>query len=184
MKKKIARRLYKNIRNRINCFEKTEFDKRIFSCFINSCFIMKYDLFLIYISVGSEVDTIHIINYLLNNHKRVAIPVCNENKMDFYEINNLNELNSGKFGIPTVDSGNNQIISNFENSLCVVPAVCFDIQGNRIGYGGGYYDRFLSANKVDTVGLCYERCLCTQIDIKEFDVSVDYVLTENRLFKI
>jgi len=173
--------LYRKIRNSISETEKRTFSARIFSELINSDIYASADTLLVYVSVGSEAETMNIIEYSLNNNKKVAVPVCVEKEMCFYEITSLNDLRIGRFGIPTVDLTVNRKIINFENTLCIVPALCFDFNGYRIGYGGGYYDRFLSEHNVNTVGLCYERCLCDKIPIDEFDISVDYILTENKL---
>lgn len=176
-----ARKLYKQIRNSITPAEKSEWDKRIFTHFVNSDLFKSAELLLIYSSIGSEADTQGIIQYALNKGKRVAVPVCIGKTMFFYIINSLSELVIGKFGIPTADIGNNSKVTDFNNAICIVPAVCFDIYGNRIGYGGGYYDRFLSANPITAVGLCYERCICSKTAYEPFDMPVDYILTENCL---
>lgn len=179
--KKSTRKLYSQIRNSISESDKASFDERILTRFINSELYIKSDLLLIYVSVNSETDTTRIIEHALNNNKRVAVPVCIDKEMNFYEIKDISDLKVGKFGIPTVDAVINLKISDFSNALCVVPGICFDVYGNRIGYGGGYYDRFLSRNPVKTVGFTYERCICNQISSEPFDIPVNYVLTENKL---
>ncbi len=177
--KKSIRKLYKSIRNSIDESKKTESDRRIFTRFINSPDYQNSDLILIYVSFGSEADTKDIIEYSLNNNKRVAVPHCDEKNMSFFEIKTLEELKTGKFGIPTVETGNNLPVNSFENALCVVPGVCFDLKGNRVGYGGGFYDRFLCEHKIPTVALTYEICLCDNIPYEEYDVKIDALVTEN-----
>lgn len=180
MKKKI-RSLYKNIRKYLSQCEKTDFDTRIFTTFINSDVYKSAEQIIIYVSVGKEVDTLNIIEYSLNNNKRVAIPVCIDKNMYFYEIHSLSELMPGRFGIPAVDIHISTEITDFEKAVCVVPGICFDSFGNRIGYGGGYYDRFLSVHSVKTVGLCYERCICSKLPEEKFDKQVNYILSEKGL---
>ncbi len=183
-KKKKLRKLYSSIRYGIDKESKSEFDRRILSIFINSYFVGNHDLFLIYVSVGNEVDTYGIIEYLLKNNKSVAIPFCDGNKMFFCRINSLNELIPGRFGIPTV---RNPIFINekdLTDSLCIMPALSVDLNGNRLGYGGGFYDRFLAENKVETLVLCYERCLSSGIPADSFDVPVKNILTENNFKKL
>lgn len=181
MDKISTRKLYKSVRSSLSSSERAEFDKRIFARFANFFVSDQYNLYLIYVSVGDEADTLNIINYLLNNNKRVAVPVCNDKDMFFYEIRSLDELCAGKFGIPTVNTDLSEKIDEYKDAICIVPGICFDNYGNRIGYGGGYYDRFLSANPVKTVGLCYERCMCNSLPSENFDKSVDYILTESCL---
>ncbi len=181
MNKNELRDFYKKIRNNISECEKIQFDKMIFTSFINSFFIKKYDNFLIYVSVNNEVETANLIQFLLDNNKKVSVPNCQNRNMCFYSINSLDELTVGAFGIPSADISVCKKCENFDNTLCIVPAVSFDNNGNRLGYGGGYYDRFLSENKLPTIGLCYERCICELIPNESFDIKIDYVLTEQHL---
>lgn len=182
MKNKI-RLLYKDVRNSLSESEHKIFSRNIMSALINSDIYKQAETILIFVSIGSEPDTMNIIEYSLNNNKKVAVPVCVENDMFFYEIHSLSELQAGKFGIPTVSCNNSSIVTDFSKSLCVVPAICFDIYGNRVGYGGGYYDRFLSENSVETAGLCFERCICSKLYVERFDKPIDYIISENKIIK-
>lgn len=181
MDKKDYRNLYRKIRNSVSEKEKRCFSERIFARLINSSVYDSAETVLVYVSVGSEAETLNIIEYSLHNNKKVAVPVCIEKEMFFYEIGSLSDLQSGRFGIPTVDLSKSKRIDNFENSICVVPALCFDKYGFRIGYGGGYYDRFLAEHNVITLGITYERCLTEKIPVDKYDLPVDYILTENKL---
>lgn len=178
--KKVLRQHYKAVRNSITQGEKAAMDKRIFSSFIASEYFNEFSTFLIYVSCAGEADTRSIIEFALKNGKHVAVPYCHGSNMSFYEIKSLNDLTDGAFGIPTVDISNATEITDFRGSPCIVPALAFDINGNRLGYGGGYYDRFLAANKVPTLGLCYEKCIASQIPAESFDIKIDCILTENQ----
>ncbi len=179
MDKKLSRKLYRNIRKSFSESEKTLFDCRITTALINSDFYKNSNLILVYVSVSDEIDTLSFISYSLKNNKRIAVPYCINENMYFCEIQSLDDLCEGKYGIPTVKPGNNIPVNITSDSLCIVPALCFDFSGNRIGYGGGYYDRFLSNNQIKTIGLCYERCICNFINSSNFDIPVDCILTEN-----
>ncbi len=179
--KKEIRDFYIKIRKSINQTEKIYFDKSIFTQFINSYFFKNFDIFLVYISINNEVGTFDIIQYLLNNGKKVAVPFCHDKIMDFYFVNSIDDLVDGKFGIPTADVNKSLKVESFESVLCIVPAVSFDNKGNRLGYGGGYYDRFLEQNHVTTIGLCYERCMSYNLPTEKTDKKIDYVLTEKHL---
>lgn len=178
--KKALRRHYKTVRNSIGSAEKAAMDKRIFSSFFASEYFSNFSTFLIYVSCGSEADTHRIIDFITKSGKRVAVPYCQGSSMTFYEISSFNDLTEGAFGIPTVDISKATEISDFSSSLCVVPALAFDASGNRLGYGGGYYDRFLSVNNLPTLGLCYEKCIASQIPAESFDIKIDCILTENQ----
>lgn len=178
--KKALRQHCKAVRNSIRCCEKAEMDERIFSLFTASDFFNNFSTFLIYVSFGSEADTRCIIDFALKSGKRVAVPYCRGENMLFYQINSLNDLIRGAFYIPTVDISKAVEITDFSDSLCIVPALAFDLSGNRLGYGGGYYDRFLSQNRVPTLGLCYEKCIISQIPAESFDIKINCILTENQ----
>ena len=181
--KKKLRILFKSIRSSIDREYKSNADIKICTQFINSVIFSEAELILIYVSVGSETDTMNIIKYSLSHGKRVAVPLCIGYEMIFYEIKNINELIIGRFGIPTVDGGNNLIVKSFDNAVCVMPGLSFDRSGGRLGYGGGFYDRFLSKNKVKTVAFSYERCICDRIPQDTYDIKVDYLITENYILK-
>ena len=86
----------------------------------------------------------------------------------------LEELKKGNFNLLEPDNSN--LVNNFENSVCIVPGICFDKESNRIGYGKGYYDRFLKNYKGTTIGLTYKECICEKIDIDENDIKIDRVI--------
>ena len=173
------RAFYKSVRNSVDSSQKNESDRRILTWLINFDIYLNSAFILIYVSFGSEVDTKALIEYSLGFGKRLAVPHCENNEMNFYEISSLNELVIGKFGIPTVTTGNNLPVDCFDGALCVVPGLCFDLYGNRIGYGGGFYDRFLEKHHIPTVGLTYEKCICNQIPYEEYDIKIDVIITEN-----
>lgn len=177
--KNTLRSVYKSVRNGIEEQLKVNYDYRIFTLLVNSDIFKNADLILTYVSVGSEADTRRLIDYSIKKGKHVAIPFCKGKEMFFYEIGGLDELTEGKFGIPTVNTGYTLPVDSFHNALCIVPGLCFDLTGNRIGYGGGFYDRFLDKHKVPTVALAYERCICSKIPNDAFDVKTDNIITEN-----
>lgn len=183
MKSKL-RKLYKSVRNGLTDVEKRTFDNRIFTRFINSSVYRESHTLLIYVSFGSEADTLDIIRFALDDGKCVAIPFCNGKEMDFYILNSLECLVEGKFGIPSVVPDESRLIRDFSDSVCIVPALSFDSSGNRLGYGGGYYDRFLGDKDITTVGFCFGRCIHSVLPAEKYDVKVDYVLTENEFKKL
>ena len=105
-----------------------------------------------YASTDIEVDTRRLIAYCLERKIPVALPVSGDT-LSFYYINDVSELKKGRFGIdePPADRPANAD----ENTLCIVPALCADGEGLRLGYGRGYYDRFLSGFPGKSVIICY-----------------------------
>ncbi len=177
------RKKYRRIRKEIIETKRVEYSDLIFNYFINSHLFNCYDTILCYVSVNDEVDTRCLIEHCLNSKKHVYIPKCVGEKMLFYRLSDINNLIDGEFGIPCVDTTSLNPLECFENTLCIVPGLCFDENGFRIGYGGGYYDRFLADKTISTVGLCFDDCFCNTLPVCEHDIRVNNVLTETG-FKI
>lgn len=139
-----------------------------------------YDTLLVYVSTENEVDTHQIINAALNDGKRVAVPRCIDGTrdMEFYYISSLDELVRGSYGIlePMADSAHRFV--DTASSVCVVPALSYDKDGYRLGYGGGYYDRFLAKYDGVTVGICYCDHVETTLPRDEYDRHVSILVTE------
>ncbi len=173
MKKEFLRKKYKEKRDNIK--NKVTKDNLIYQKVINNKDILSSKTLLIYISINSEVDTIKIINYFLNT-KNIAVPKVIDNNMYFCYITNLNDLTPGKYNIP--EPTNENIVTDFDNAICIVPGICYDKENYRIGYGKGYYDRFLSKNKIKTIGLCYKECMIEKIDNDKYDYKIDEVITD------
>lgn len=173
MKKEFLRKKYKEKRDNIK--NKVTKDNLIYQKVINNKDILSSKTLLIYISINSEVDTIKIINYFLYA-KNIAVPKIIDNNMYFCYVTNLNELTSGKYNIP--EPTNENIVTDFDNAICIVPGICYDKKNYRVGYGKGYYDRFLSKNKIKTIGLCYKECMIEKIDNDKYDYKIDEVITE------
>lgn len=173
MKKEFLRKKYKEKRDNIK--NKVTKDNLIYQKVINNKDILSSKTLLIYISINSEVDTTKIINYFLNT-KNIAVPKIIDNDMFFCYVTNLNELTPGKYNIP--EPTNENIVTDFDNAICIVPGICYDKENYRVGYGKGYYDRFLSKNKIKTIGLCYKECMIEKINNDKYDYKIDEVITD------
>ena len=172
MNKQILRSKYKEIRKNIK--NKDELDNIIFNKIINLKEYKDRTLILTYVSLKEEVDTIELIKYSLNIGKQVAVPKCEGNDIVFYYINNLEDLKEGNFGI--LEPKTNETVNDFENSICIVPGIAFDKENNRIGYGKGFYDRFLKNYKGVKIGLTYKEYICDKIDVDDNDVKMDKII--------
>lgn len=133
-----------------------------------------------YISMNSrrEVCTDNLLTHLFEDKKRVVVPITNfsDGTLSHSEINTENELVANKWGVREPKSINPIEISEFD--LIVVPMVAADKNGNRLGYGRGFYDRFLDMTDAITVGLTFHEFLFDQIPVEEFDVKLDMIITE------
>lgn len=179
--KKELRDKYKRIRRDMSDEIKNERDNQIFSRLINMEAYKKSNLVLTYVSTEIEVDTIRFIEYALNDNKTVAVPRCVEGtrNMDFYVIKTLDDLEQGSFSVLEPVPEKCSKLLEFDNAFCIVPALVYDSYGYRLGYGKGYYDRFLSANNnMFRVGIGYCCCMVTKLIHGRFDVAVNTIVTE------
>ena len=141
----------------------------------------------IYYSIGSEVKTFDIIKHSLENKKEIALPrVIDSTKIQFFKIMEDKfekiKFTKGKYGI-FENSISTTIIDKID--LLIIPGIVFDLKGNRIGYGKGYYDRFLSLGKSKCImGLSYESQIINEIPNNEHDIPVDIIITEKRIIRI
>ena len=137
---------------------------------------------LIYSSCDNEVMTDKIIKNSLNENKNVFLPKCIDSRiMEFYKITGLSDLNRGMYGIPEPVGGDKYV--NNEGSLCIVPAICFDKRGFRLGYGKGYYDRFLSRFSGFTVGIAIDEFILEKLPIIRTDISVKRIVTDKKIYE-
>ena len=145
----------------------------------------KSEIVLIYVSLDDEVETDLIIKNALKDKKKVAVPFCTDNmgNMDFYLIDSLYDLKIGSFNVREPDINSCKKLCSFENSIIIVPALCFDKSGNRLGFGKGYYDRFLAKHSFISVGLCYDELLVEYVPTDEHDKQVDYIITQSTVIK-
>jgi 5-formyltetrahydrofolate cyclo-ligase len=132
-----------------------------------------------YCAVKNEPDMWAFIYALLDMGKRVALPCITGDDIVAAEYRRGALLQCGAYGIPqpAVSSG----CESFEPEIVIVPGVVFDLQCCRIGFGAGYYDRFLRQSRAVKIGVCYESQLVDNIEAEPHDVCMDYVVTEKRV---
>lgn len=180
MNKDVLRTEYKAVRKQVE--NRKEADIAITKSIIAHELFNKADAVLTYVSFGDEADTRRLIVYMLKNGKKVAVPYCQDKQMYFFAITSPSELILGKDGIPTVNPIGKIPFKPTENTLCIVPAIAFDKSGNRLGYGGGYYDRYLTVNKVNTIGICYQNCITDTLPANNLDVKIPVIITESNVY--
>lgn len=128
-----------------------------------------------YLPYNQEVRTVPMLEQALRDGKRVAVPKCYGDEMKFLFMEDLSKVEKGYAGIPEPIA--DTPVADDETALVLMPGLAFDPQGHRIGYGGGFYDKFLAAEpNHPTLALCYEFQLLPQLETEEHDIPVDYVL--------
>lgn len=136
-----------------------------------------------FVGTKDEIDTAPIINHALESGKRVAVPRCiAKGRMDAFLIDSLDRLQAGKYGIP--EPGEEAIRINPEEiDLAVMPCLTCSRTGKRLGYGGGYYDRYLEKMSGVKAAICRERVMRENIPMEDHDQMVDLVITEKGAYE-
>lgn len=139
---------------------------------------------LTYVSVSSEVSTRMFIESVLRDGKTVAVPRCLPGHcLEFVAITSLDQLIAAPFGLLEPPKELPALTEEqMDASICIVPALLVDTKGYRLGYGAGFYDRFLSTYSGKKICLAYQQNLSkTELPHTEFDVAVDMVITESEV---
>ena len=137
---------------------------------------------LTYVSVSSEVSTRKFIECALRDGKTVAVPRCLPgHRLEFVAITSLDQLVAAPFNLLEPAEELSALTEDqMSNTICIVPALLVDTKGYRLGYGAGFYDRFLSTYSGKKICLAYQQNLSkTELPHTAFDVAVDMVITES-----
>ena len=128
-----------------------------------------------YLPYNQEVRTVPMLERAIRDGKRVAVPKCYGDEMRFIWMEDLSKVEKGYAGIPEpVEDGP---VAEDKTALVLMPGLAFDPEGHRIGYGGGFYDRFLAQEpEHPTLALCYAFQMLPKLETEEFDIPVDCVL--------
>lgn len=143
---------------------------------------------LFYASFRSEVKTSGIIRESLSMGKRAILPKVDKgrHRLRLYEIKNLDELVAGFMGIPEPFQSEQREALLEDIDLVIIPGAGYDYAGNRLGYGGGYYDKLLAERKKKMliIALAYEEQLVDAIPAERHDVKVDMIVTDHRVIRV
>ena len=200
MTKNEIRRHNKELRNGLPEELMYEYNKRIRERLFALDEFIRCNMLFTYISFGKEVDTHEIINKAFQMNKQVFVPRVEYNEchasqdtlmlkeMNFYQIRSLDNLVRSDFGILEPDRNNHHkyisSLSDKNRKLMLLPGLAFDIKGNRIGYGAGHYDRYLSKfshNEWEKIALAYNFQITDKLTVGIYDVPADYIVTPERL---
>lgn len=173
-----------NARDSLKKEQKEKFDRIITEKIVNSEEFINARKVIVFASVGSEFDTGGLINRCRILNKSVFYPKCTDKKgnMKFFEVKSDADLQKGLYSIPEPK----ETCKEYEfskNDIIIIPALSVDRNFYRLGYGGGYYDRFLK--DFDGIGICpcYGELLTDKLPTDEFDMKVDIIVTESGIYK-
>jgi len=173
--KKSLRIKYRALRKGVE--NKKEKDVAIYNVLAESDLYKNADRIMFYISMADEVDTKHIINRAFADGKSVFVPkVISKTEMKACQLTGNDVFEKSTLGV--AEPENPVFADGKDMDLIIVPGLAFSKAGVRLGFGGGYYDRYLKDLKCYTVGLCYESCLADDLVKEEYDVNVKYIITE------
>lgn len=181
--KAIIRRRIIDLRDGMSSDDRAYLDGRLCKRVVSSPDILKASVVMIYVSYKSEVDTIEIIKKFLIDGKKVAVPKVTGEDIDFYLIDSLDDLEEGYKGISEPKSGCNKYVPSGDE-IIIVPGTVFDKRLFRIGYGKGYYDRYLAKYKgLTAIGLAYDFQVVDEIPVDTWDRGMNFIISEKEIYK-
>lgn len=165
-------------------------EKRLFGLDV----FKKSNSLLMYVSFRSEVDTRGYLQDVITSGKKLVLPVVDSRHrvLKLYEIKAVSELIPGYMGIPEPEIREHRRVTLKDIDLVIIPGTGFDRKGNRLGYGGGYYDRLLSyeskqlagaEHHIPTIALAFEEQIGTDIPAEPHDIKVDMIVTDERVIE-
>ncbi len=184
--KKALRMKASRIRNQINDNDRVYSSRKIFERLMESEKFIKASKIYVYVSYKSEVDTVSFIESIFlksDIHKEIFVPKVEGREMNFYKIISIDELEPSNMGI-LEPSGRKDRLDIAKDGIMIMPGLAFDTELNRIGYGGGFYDRYLSehdTNDLYKVAVAFEEQIYEHIVSDENDIKPDIVITPERI---
>ena len=173
------RNICKKFRNNLSAEKKQQLDLILQEKFLQTEEYKNTKTLLAFVSKDIEINTEKIIEQALADGKTLALPKCKEeNLMDFYIVNSLSQLKEGYYGLLEPDPEKCTMLKDTANTICLVPGLAFDREGYRIGFGKGYYDRFLLDYNGVTVGMCYAKCVHESLPKGYYDRPIDILITD------
>jgi len=143
--------------------------------------IRRASTLMVFLSFGSEVHTDDLIRWGWGEGKRIVVPLCCPETRELMpcRIDGFDELETGHYGIREPKASHLQPVPQREIDAVLIPAVAFDRRGCRVGYGGGYYDRFLpEVPRAAKIGAAFACQIVAEIPADPYDVTVDRIVTE------
>lgn len=191
MKKKELRKILLAERQALDVDERARMDAAIAQRVMELPEFQDANVVFSYVSIGSEVDTRELIRAAWAAGKKVAAPRCvpHTRLLEWYAIDSFDGLVTSSFGIDEPERDRRLLVDSEQvgsiNSIALVPGLTFDRRGYRLGYGGGFYDVFLSEYSGVSVGLCREVAFRNKLLRRGmFDLPVGIVATDERLLRI
>ncbi len=199
MEKDQIRIKMKEERSKLSLMERTKQGQHLLQLLMCSKAYQDCEALFSFVSFGTEVDTHAIIEQAFRDRKKVYVPRVEPHGLEFYQIQSLEHLIPSKFGVPEPEAEEARRYQTKQESpasnyfrqaaliyknVMLLPGLAFDPQGNRIGYGAGYYDKYLSCFREEhfyKIALAYDFQVLDQIEAKVYDQRADLILTPRRV---
>lgn len=186
--KRYIRKSVLKMRDELSEHERKDKSRRILEKVMQTSSYKEADVILSYVNFKSEVETEGLIAEALKSGKRVYCPRIDKEDMEFYRILGMDDLTAGYKGIREPMPKGECLLSGRDMSvqkcLMIMPGSVFDRERNRIGYGKGYYDRYLERYpQLPTVAVCFECQLVERVPAEAYDIKPDMIITETDVYK-
>lgn len=169
------RKRYRQLRDALTTDQVQEWSRRINDHLTDHLLFLQAKTVLFYYPLGNEVNLLPAADQALRLGKRVGFPRTEKTGIRFYRVHDLCEFEPGMFGV--MEPVGRELLQ--EEGLLLTPGVVFDRSRNRMGYGRGYYDRYIGERSgVIKIGVCYEMQIARSIPTEKWDVPMDFLLTE------
>ena len=179
MDKKELRKIIKYRKRQYSSRQLEELSLSVLSRLDSNPHLQNAQTILMYYSLPDEVDTHHYIDQLVSRGKRVILPVVlDDTNMELREYSGVQDLKEGAYHILEPKGKIYPEEKYPEIELAVIPGMSFDMKGNRLGRGKGYYDRFLKGTKFSTCMICFEKLISGNIPMDDHDQKADSVITD------
>lgn len=175
-KKEIRNRI-RRIRESMSCSEIEEKSLKITEKTAAQSWFSEAQTVMSYISIKNEIDTSYLNRKIVESGKKLLFPVIENEEIKAVAVDGADYTTAvKKFGV--IEPENGRELDKNEIDLVIVPGVAFDREGNRIGFGKGYYDRFLKGYRGKKAALCYDFQIVEKIESEEHDEKVDIIISE------
>src|SRR3989338_5477412 len=179
--KAYLRREYKNKRNALTEAEVKEKSRMIAERIRNFALFQNAQVIGAYAAIHNEVDLREVLQDQLGG-KKIAFPIIVRNTLLYFSISSYQQqLRRGSYDILEPDSSICPTAAKSDLDIIFVPGLVFDTQGNRLGYGKGYYDRFLQGIPAVKIGIAYDFQIVQTINSEEHDIPMNFIITEKRI---
>ena len=175
MDKKLLRKKMREQKKALTPEQIEQASKRLTALFLQHPLYRQAKAVYGYLSYNQEVRTDALLRCAQRDGKRVAVPKVEADRMVVYWLDDLEQVQAGYRGIP--EPYGTEPLADDPTALVLTPGLAFDPQGHRMGYGGGFYDRFLAAEPHPTIALCYDFQLLPCLETEQYDMPVDVVLS-------